>query len=245
MPFYLDWQFWSAVVAVLALLLSQLPPVHVLLRRAALRCEVHSRMHVTHSFGNTNTQWHLIIENTGGRAVRIKRIALTFTKQGGQPFHLPAQSYLETPGAKEAVLLTPFKLRPGEDWGHIVNFFAFFSREEDKKLSMMRAAVRTDIVQKRELLVDREEVCEAQPELVSPLIDFFKSHFRLSPGEYEAKLDVITNVPRANVTQSYRFTLFESESEDLRSYVNDYKIGGGVAWTPDRHTGAILPVYET
>lgn len=35
-PFYLDWTFWNTVVALLAVLLSQLPPVSVLLRRTAL-----------------------------------------------------------------------------------------------------------------------------------------------------------------------------------------------------------------
>ena len=80
-PFYADWQFWSAVAAVVAILLSQLPPVHVLLRRPKLRCEAFSRMHLTHKVGNPNAQWHLIVENKGGRAIRVKNIAVKFTKK--------------------------------------------------------------------------------------------------------------------------------------------------------------------
>lgn len=91
LPFYLDWQFWSAVVAAFALVLSQLPPVHVLLRRARLSCETYSRMHLTHKIGNPNAQWHLIIENAGGKAIRVKGIYLVFSREGGPSFELPAQ----------------------------------------------------------------------------------------------------------------------------------------------------------
>jgi len=31
-PAYLDWKFWSAIVALLALVLSQLPPLHLWFR---------------------------------------------------------------------------------------------------------------------------------------------------------------------------------------------------------------------
>ena len=40
--FYLDWQFWAAAVAALALVLSQLPPIHLLVRRAKLGMELYS-----------------------------------------------------------------------------------------------------------------------------------------------------------------------------------------------------------
>jgi hypothetical protein len=33
-PLYMDWSFWAVVVAFIAMLLSQLPPIHVLLKKA-------------------------------------------------------------------------------------------------------------------------------------------------------------------------------------------------------------------
>ena len=53
-PVPLDWTFWSAVVAFLALVLSQLPPLHILFRRAKLDAEGHSQMRITHNIGNPN-----------------------------------------------------------------------------------------------------------------------------------------------------------------------------------------------
>jgi hypothetical protein len=133
-PFYADWQFWSAVAAFIALALSQLSPIHILLRRSKLRCEAFSRLHLTHKVGNPNSQWHLIIENTGGRSVRIKSISLTFRRAGGDSFTLPAQNYLRTPDATDHVMLTPFRLQPGEEWGHVLTFFNMYTRDDDKEL---------------------------------------------------------------------------------------------------------------
>lgn len=243
-PFYLDWQFWSAVVAVIALLLSQLPPVHVLLRRPRLRCETFSRMHLTHKVGNPNAQWHLIIENTGGKAVRVKSISLVFAKTGGPSFELPAQNYLRTPDATENVLLTPFRLAVGEEWAHIVNFFALFSRDEDKQYRQLESAIRSNILSQKEDLANKDKLCEADPQFVLPLMDFFESQFKWEPGEYDVELKVVTDLPGANISQRYRFSLFESESNELRAYSDKYKYGAGVCYLSPEQPGIIVPVHE-
>src|SRR5712691_6475060 len=100
-PFYLDWKFWSVAVAVIALILSQLPPIHILLRRAKLDVEAYSRMLLTHKVGNPNAQLHLIISNPGGRELRIKGILLRLRRGTEDEFVLPAQNYLQSPGDKE------------------------------------------------------------------------------------------------------------------------------------------------
>jgi len=79
-PFYLDWTFWAVVVAFLALVLSQLPPIHIMLRRAKLDVEAYSRIHLTHKIGNPNAQLHLIISNVGGQEVKVKSIVLHFKR---------------------------------------------------------------------------------------------------------------------------------------------------------------------
>ncbi len=35
-PLYLDWSFWAVVVAAVAVALSQLPPIHILIKKAGL-----------------------------------------------------------------------------------------------------------------------------------------------------------------------------------------------------------------
>lgn len=244
-PFYKDWQFWSAVVAAVALALSQLPPIHILLRRARLRCEAFSMMHITHKVGNPNAQWHLILENTGGRSIRIKEISLSFSKDGGQSFKLPIQNYLRTPDANQNVMFTPFRLAPGEEWAHVINFFALFSRQEDKEYRVLESKIRSEILAQKEDYAKKDVLCEASSIAVQNLMGFFDKHFKWDPGEYEIELGVITDHPKANLCKKYRFSLFESESNELRGYTEGYRYGAGVYWvSPAQQPGLLILVHE-
>ena len=244
-PFYTDWQFWSALAALLALVLSQLPPIHVLLRRAKLRCEAFSRLHLTHKVGNASSHLHLINENVGGRAIRVKTIFLTFQKSGGQPFTLPVQNYLRTPDATDNVMFTPFRLEPGEEWAHVLTFFNLYSREDEKEYRRLESAIRTDILSQKEVPENRDRICEAAPTSVDLAMKFFDRKFQWSPGEYELELRVQTDRPEADIVRSYRFTLFESESAELRGYSDSYKYGAGVYWVSQAQPGILVPIQET
>ena len=243
-PFYLDWQFWSAVVAAIAVLLSQLPPLHVLLRKARLSCEAFSRMHITHKVGNANAQWHLIIENTGGRSLRVKAISLIFRKAGGVAFELPAQSYLRTPDSTDAVMFTPFRLAPGEEWAHIITFFDLFTRDDEKQYRRLESDIRSNILSQKEEPENKEKFCEANPATVQELIAFFRRQFKWVPGEYDFELKVVTDRSEANISRRFRFSLFESESKELFEYSEMYRFGAGVYWVSPAQPGLIVPVHE-
>lgn len=243
-PFYFDWQFWSAMMAAIALTLSQLPPVHVMFRRARLGCETFSRMHLTHKVGNPNAQWHLIIENTGGKPIRVKSISLTFTRAGGSTFELFAQSYLRTPEATEAVMFTPFRLKPGEEWAHVLTFFSLFGRDDEKEYRILESEIRSDILAQKEQAENKERMCEANTEAVRKILRFFERHFKWTAGEYDLELKVITDRPEANISRSYRFSLFESESKELHDYSDGYRYGAGVYWVTAAHSGLVVPLHE-
>lgn len=243
-PFYFDWQFWSAIVAALALALSQLPPIHILLRRPRLRCETFSRLHLTHKVGYPIAQWHLILENTGGKVVRIKDISLRFSRTGSSSFELPAQNFLRKPESQDAVMLTPFRLAPGEEWAHIVNFFGLFSRDDEKNYRQLESAIRSDIHAQKEDPANRDRMCEADPALVAPLAQLFERQFRWNPGEYDVELVVSTDIPSADLSMRYRFSLFESESQELKAYADQYKHGAGLYWQSPTQTGILVPIHE-
>ncbi len=82
-PFYLDWTFWAFVTAALALILSQLPPVRLLFRRATITLQPYDRLNVTHYLGNANAHLHVRLRNTGGRAVRVSSLSLLLTRDDG------------------------------------------------------------------------------------------------------------------------------------------------------------------
>lgn len=231
-PFHLDWKFWlaafSLTASVVAIVLSQLPPLRILLRRTKLDLEVYSRMALAHTLGNPTSQMHLIIRNAGGRDVRVKSIELSFLRDSKDRFTLPAQNYFQSPNDSNGLLLTSFALKPNEEWGHIVNFFMLFSRTEEKERRQLEANLRNDIIQKRNALADQNVNVPADEVSVHPLVRFFKEHFRWEPGEYELTVEVQAEPASASVSKKYHITVFESDSKELEDFCDDYKYGFGV-----------------
>lgn len=243
-PIYLDWSFWTALVAVLALVLSQLPPIHLLLKHAKLDIELYSLMHITHKVGNPNVQLHLILSNVGGRDVRIKGSTIAIKRDGKDVALLPAQNYLQNPNDKTNVLFTPFSLRPKEEWAHLVNYLNFFSREDNKKYRSAESEIKTNIYEKREKPENKDKLVEADKNIVSPFIDMFNTSFIWNPGEYEVKITINTKPESARIQKNYRFTLFESDSNELSKAKEDYKFGDGIYWNSDKHQGSIVQIAE-
>lgn len=229
-PYYQDWTFWTMFVAVLALILSQLPPLFTLLKKSRLEIEAFNTIHITHSLGNPNTNLYIAINNLGGRNVKIKSIKLTF-KLERDTFSLPAQAYLPALSDTNSVILPPFSLKPGETWEHIARFYEVFSREVEKLSRQLIANNKADIIIKKEALPnDFKTIVEADQKNVDPLLVFFKKQFKWSPGEYGVVLSVETDSVKTSISKKYRVTLFETDSNLLKSYADDYKIGMGVFW---------------
>lgn len=67
-------------MALVAIVLSQLPPLRILLRPKRLEVEVHSRILVTHMVGNPNASVVISIRNTGGRQLRVRALRLVVAR---------------------------------------------------------------------------------------------------------------------------------------------------------------------
>ncbi len=61
-PWYYNWTFWTAVIALAALVLSQFPPLYGLLRPGRLGGELYSRVVLQHKLGNPNARVNVILE---------------------------------------------------------------------------------------------------------------------------------------------------------------------------------------
>lgn len=244
-PWYLDWTFWAVVVAMLAILLSQLPPIHLLLRPKRLDVEVHNRIQVTHQVGNPNVTLYVSISNTGGRELRIRKLKIAIARDGKSVIELPAQNYFEAPTSQSPVLFVPFSLKPGDHWGHAVGFASSFDRQTEKLYRESHSALESDIAHK---LKNRpkgdEQPVVAEQALVSPFKDIFDRLFMWEPGEYVFTLTVSADPGSASYSRQYRFMLYESESVALRKLTEDYAYGGGITFNVPRHVGVFVPISD-
>jgi hypothetical protein len=242
-PLYLDWQFWSAVVAVLALVLTQFPPVRLWFRPSRLEVEVHSRVQLTHKVGNPNLGMYVGIRNTGGREVLVRSITVALARDGNALGVYPIVNFFETPSSTSPVLFVPFALRPSEAWAHGANFLRLFDRNTEKFYRKQESALRSDIRRKLAAQAeDKKELVVADAEYVQPFLEMFDRLFVWVPGEYTLDLQINVESGEAAFGKRYRFTLFESDSEELRSHTDDFKYGGGLAYNVDRHVGVYVPL---
>lgn len=244
-PFYLDWTFWTVVASLLAIVLSQLPPIHLLLRPRRLEVEVHSRVQVTHHVGNPNVGLYVSIRNTGGRELRVYKLHIEVWRDEKALGIFPAQHYFETPSSQSSVLFVPFSLKPDEHWSHAVRFLNFFNRQTEKSYRENQSALNADIARKIEARPkDNEQAVIAEPSLTKPFFDLFSKLFVWEPGEYVFSLSVGVEPGSASYAKKYRFTIYESDTAELRKHTEDYKFGGGITYNVQQHAGVYVPLSE-
>ena len=244
-PFYLDWTFWSTLVALIAIVLSQLPPIHLLLRPKRIEVEVNSRIHITHKVGNPNVGLHVSIKNGGGRELRIRSIGLHISRDGKQLMSMPAQNYFEKINDPTSTLFVPFSLKPNEYWSHVVNFLNFFERSTDKLYRESETALKNHIYESlKEVGEENKKPVKADEALVKPFTKLFERLFIWEPSEYIVELTVVTDPKSAMYAKKYRFTIYESDTEELKKYVNDYPYGAGIYYNNETHTGIAAPLSE-
>jgi hypothetical protein len=231
-PLLLDWSFWAAFVAALALILSQLPPLKILIRPTRLRVEPYDRLVVTHWLGNPNINLYLALTNTGGRQVRVLALKLTMQPEGGSEFVMPGQSFAAPASPQASFLLTRFTLTPDETWGNLVTFYTSLDTTDERTSKQLVKDLRMDINQKltlrQQVAPQSQGLVEADPTRVEPLRKFFEQHNRWRAGEYTARLTIDCEPQRASVVKNFRFTLFESDIQELAEAASKYKYGAGV-----------------
>jgi hypothetical protein len=247
-PFYIDWTFWSFAAAGVAIVLSQLPPLRQVFGKGKLRVEVHGRIQLTHMVGYPNAGLYISLRNVGARSVRVSSVGLQFLREGAQVAAIHAAQYFVAPTDQKAVLLVPFSVEPSEEWGHVVLFQQNLTRQEDRRLGAMRWALRADISakveQQRRLPPEERLLAVADDHNVMPLVQLFHNTFPWQPGEYEMRLTISTS-GGSDVVKQFRLTLFESDTQELTSYVDDYKYGFGPAIDHERHKGVFPTLAAT
>jgi hypothetical protein len=254
--FYLDWNFWTAVLAAVAIALSQLPPIKLWFRKAKIDFELHSRISITHKVGNPNLQLHVLVSNIGGKKVKIKEINARIENDSDKQIVIPSQTYLQTSDTKNGILFTTFSIDQGGEWSHIINLFNSFSREDEKEYRNMQKEMRIDLINKlkakkeeiknKKAEDDSEELVELDNKYIDQSKSFFQKHFFWNPGEYKMTIDVITDQSSANLSKTFRFTIFEVHTDQMKLIVDRYKYGEDILYSAllDNIPEAILDIKE-
>lgn len=240
-PWYSDWQFWAFAVAAVAILLSQLPPIRSWFTAGRLEVVVQNRVHVNHKVGNTNVNLFVSL-SCFGKAVRIKGASIKLSRDGKHVGTYNLRGFFETQTSASASIFMPFLLRPEEVWTHTMTFYPDWPRAVEKAYRQSESVLRANVQEKLAARNGMPGFVEGDPELVQPLIDMLRRDFQWHEGEYTLTFDIETDSPSSAYSSEFKFTLFEADSEVLRSFEKRYPRGDGL-WYWDHNVGINIPLH--
>jgi hypothetical protein len=152
---------------------------------------------------------------------------------------------LQNQNDQSTLLFTTFSLIPSEEWAHILNLLKFFNRDDENEYRALEARMLADFRQKKDALTEEPKTpIELDEAIVQPFHAFFNRHFIWNAGEFLLKVNVTTDNEKADIVKIYRFTVFESHTDQLKAITEHYKFGGGIWWDPKIPTSVILDIKE-
>ena len=155
----MDWSIlkdpsvWSAFVAVVALILSQLQPISELIKGVKIKITVPEQFMLYHFIGNIQINLLIGIHNIGGRSVSISRLECLITDAQRHIWHLPSRTYLSRQQSYQSnipqeFLLGLISLKSGEQWNETVRCFRLWSETEEEKANEIISQVTKSISSK-------------------------------------------------------------------------------------------------
>ena len=239
----IDWKFWSLLVSAIALALSQLPPVHIMLRKANLDLEVFSRMHINQKIGNPILNMHLILRNLGGKPLRIKKMYTNIYRDGTKILTLPAQTYMANSKDNQNILLTSYILKPDDEWSYMTSFLNYFDRNEEREYRSAEINLKNEI---RRLRDDQPEetLIHADDSFVEPFNKIFEKKFQWFDGDYILEVVIETDNSKLNIIKRYRFTMFESLTNDFIKQKDVFTTGAGIYWDSSDYVGTWIELEK-
>jgi hypothetical protein len=228
-PFYLDWQFWSSVAAFAALVLSQLPPLKLLFKKGVLTIEKHRTLFVHHTIGSPNINLFIILKNIGGSNISVHSIDMNIIRKNSASFLLKGRGYAMNPSDYNFTMLTPFEVEPNQTWAHTIGFTEIWDRAEQKEYKAIYSNIRDTITEKNRIdppgIGERHEADESD---YINICGFFEKNYKWIDGEYEADILVKDKENKVIANDKVKFTFFESESDELKLWTEDYKYGSSI-----------------
>lgn len=228
---YLDWQFWAAVAAFLAIILSQLPPIRLWFKRGKLEINKSPRILVHHNVGTPNINMFLSIENIGGSVIRIGSIKLKLSRDGTELPLMTGSEYYDKPDSQRPTMFTAFDIKPEQTWEHTVNFHEIWNRAQQQKHRLQCSKMREVITEKQRVTPQpNTEPHTADEKDIEAVHARFEKNNQWYTGEFKCTVYVYDTHGNELKTDEFKFTLFESEEAEFRTALDDYKYGNGVCY---------------
>jgi hypothetical protein len=227
--------FWTGlgvVIAVVAMALSQLPPISQMMKGTDIRISTPEEISLGHNLGNISVGVFLDIYNAGGYGVNISKIECSILeKDTGKTITFPARTY-DNENARSLSLGT-ITLSPDQHWTNTVYCYSYLPRAEQEQVNDLRSRIYDDVMGKREKLptnVQMQTWIQLDEKLYQEVTAVFDKKFPLTnEGNYQFFIKAISDSGEILRISGFDFTLFKSNINELRKIKEkDYRYGSGI-----------------
>lgn len=221
------------VTSIIALILSQLPPIKTFFKRRKPVVTVGKIISLSHYIGRPEVQLYISISNDSHSNLKIRCIDIELTKLGQDKLKLPAFSIFEHLTGSTQRGFAPFTLKSDTEWSHTIKFYVPFSGTEEQRSKKIYYALKDDINQKLMENEDRPSneklrLVEADGNLVDELNDIYVSKKYWENADYKLKLRIVTDSPSTTYENEYDFFLSPADIEFFDGLVERYKYGNTI-----------------
>ncbi len=239
--FYTRPEFWSVVIAFIALIISALPYLRRFFKKAKLEVDIYDSIWITHHVGNPIIQINLIIKNIGGSSLSINQIFIDVYRDGEKIMKLPLKNYLEKFNDSYYFPFKKVSLDPNEEWHHGARFLNFFSRDDVKKYKENERNLKNEIERiKKE--TEKGEIVRANKSFIVAFEELFEKHFNWKDGNYSLELHIKTDNKKVDLIKTLKFTIFESLKQEFENDRNKYDTGDRIYWYSDNYYGEWIDI---
>ena len=232
---------WSVVVAAMALLLSQLPPILNLARGTSVELNMAATAFVTtHLIGRPQLSVLVGLENTGGRPATITRFRCDLTHvETSTKWTLEVNSGMRpssNPGQQvEFYPLGWIPTRTGELWSGVVLCQSVTSDDDLRALDQVREQFDQGLQDAmRSRIFPTQDPVRLPNELVNEATHLFDERFDLLEGTYELRIEATLANDRgvAHATRCFQVTPYSISQ--LHRLKGDIQYGAGILFPSPR-----------
>jgi hypothetical protein len=234
--FLISESFWtaaSAIAALIALVLSQFPPIRTYFGNKKPLLTTAPTLGISHYLGAPNIQLYINIENESPKPLKVKKISMMVERYGEQAVELQAYTVFEKIDSNIQKIFTPFTIRPETDWGNNISFYTPFVGDKEQKIKEIQYNIRNSINKKRDYrqatdknnLNVTNQLLIADDSYVTDALEFYNENRFWETRDYSIKLKIITDSPETSVELDFTFFLNSIENNELDIIADRYKYG--------------------
>jgi len=245
----------SLVVAVIALVLSQFPPIPSYFASPHISFTAKG-LHIKHSLGLLSLTPYLHINNSGKARSTISKIELILAKQNHLSFRrtLFAQFYYLEPSTlalNQAPTPIPFSniaIPSGETWGAYVDFHKSLSNAEKIQFADISEKVNEEIQagfsNKPPSVKELVKISDDLFGKIKSISDEQLESFQV--GQYTLRFNLFDDSNSEIVAKKcYSFAVFEHHLNIIRTITDQYQTGAGILFMTPAQKGFYVDLVDT